>query len=107
MPASSSATNLTEQCQGGSMPLDLRIAAPTGPVKREISDLAAAGSVLVDPMPTAKTISLLRSPGSGPTTCTPGTEANSEAWATPISASPLATISPASAPGTTTAFDFI
>lgn len=50
------------------MPLDLSTAAPVGLVRNSISDLAAAGSLLVEPMPTAKMIALFKSPGRGPTT---------------------------------------
>ena len=50
------------------MPLDLSTSAPVGLVRSSISDLAAARSLLVDPMPTEKTVTLFKSPGRGPTT---------------------------------------
>jgi hypothetical protein len=63
------------------MPLDFITAAAAGLVRRSISALAPDGFWHVDPMPTANTIRLLRSPGKGPTTCVPGTAAISEACA--------------------------
>jgi len=57
--------------QLGSIPLDLSTPAPTGPVTYWMSALAAAGSLLAGPMPAAKTVTLFKSPGSGPTNRAP------------------------------------
>ena len=71
------------------------------PVRQEI-----AKTTLLHPdsrskrIPPVKTVVLASSPGSGPSTRAPATGTISEVCPTPISASPLATMSAACAPGT-------
>src|SRR6266566_4342830 len=93
-------------CYPGSKPFDLNTGAAVGPVRNWMSDFATSGALEPAPIPAEKIVTLVSSPGSGPTNCAPATGTISEVCATPISASPLATTSAAWAPGTKIVFDF-
>jgi hypothetical protein len=90
----------------GWKPFDLNTGAAVVPLRNWMSDFAASGALVLAPIPAVKTVILANSPGSGPTNCAPATGTISEACATPISASPLATTSAAWAPGTRMVLDF-